>query len=107
MSYDETDFITLNEFLITYALTSRCDTLRKLEYAFNLYDFNKTNYLEVDEVKEMIYGMLELLQPCEDKKRLADITKEAFKNIKITQVIRKGKIKIHIAFRLIFLVIYL
>lgn len=36
--------------------------------------------------------MLELLQPGEDQKKLADVAKDAFNSIKITEVIRKGKI---------------
>jgi hypothetical protein len=48
--------------------------------------------LTVEEVKEIIYGMLELLQPGEDQKKLADVAKDAFNSIKITEVIRKGKI---------------
>lgn len=91
VTYDDSDYITLNEFLITYALTSRCDTRKKLEYAFNLYDFNRSNALDDDEVKEMIYGMLELFNPSEESKKTnAETARDAFRHLKLSQVVKKG-----------------
>lgn len=75
-------------------MTSRCDTRTKLEYAFNLYDFNRNNALDVEEVKEIVYGMLELFNPNEESRKAnAEIARDAFKHLKVTQVIKKGKLR--------------
>jgi len=83
------DLITLPEFLMTYALTSRGDLKRRLEYAFELYDTNHDNALEVDEVREIIYGILELFDK-QSKENLVDVSKDCFKQMKITQVVKKS-----------------
>lgn len=56
-----TGYISFNEFMVAYALTSRGDMRKKLEYAFNLYDVDKTGYLEKDEVRQVVTGMFDLL----------------------------------------------
>ena len=83
------DQITLNEFLITFVLTCRGDLRKKLEYTFEMYDVNGENVLEVAEVKEIIYGILELYHPTETK-NIEDIAKDCFKQLKITEVVKKG-----------------
>ena len=58
---------------------------------------NKYKYIQAlaaDEVKEIIYGMLELLNPKEEHRQLAEITRDAFKNLRLTQVVKKGNLKI-------------
>jgi hypothetical protein len=79
------------------ALTSRGDLKEKLEYAVKLYSHNdQRDYLEVDEVKGIIYGILEILTNDPEvnvhRTHLAEITKECFNNIKLTQVIKKGNL---------------
>ena len=87
---DENEMISLSEFLMIYGLTSRGDISRKLEYAFDLYDTNKDNALDVEECQEVIYGILELFRPTNDDRNIAQIAKDAFKNLKISQVVKKG-----------------
>jgi Ca2+-binding EF-hand superfamily protein len=74
---------------MTYALTSRGDLKRRLEYAFELYDTNHDNALEVDEVREIIYGILELFDK-QSIENLVDVSKDCFKHMKITQVVKKS-----------------
>ena len=42
-------------------MTTRGDLKTKLEYAFNLYDADNSGYLDGEELREVIYGMLDLL----------------------------------------------
>jgi Ca2+-binding EF-hand superfamily protein len=84
----EADIITLKEFFMIYALTSRGDLRRRLDYAFDLYDTNHDNALELDEVREVVYAMLELFRSKVDD--LTDIAKDCCKSLKITQVVKKG-----------------
>lgn len=58
---DCTGYISFNEFMVAYALTSRADMNKKIEYAFDLYDFNRFGYLEADELRSVITGMLDVL----------------------------------------------
>jgi Ca2+-binding EF-hand superfamily protein len=58
---DNNGRITFCEFLIAYALTSRSDEKKKLEYAFELYDGDNNGYLDRKELKIVIYGMLDLI----------------------------------------------
>ena len=88
----EVDQITLNEFLITFVLTSRGDLRRKIEYVFDMYDIHRDNALEVNEVKGIITAILELYQPNETK-NTDEIAKNCFKQLKITEVVRKGNFK--------------
>lgn len=83
------DQITLNEFLITFVLTCRGDFRKKLEYAFEMYDVNGENVLEVTDVKEIIHGILELYHPTETK-NVEEIAKDCFKQLRITEVVKKG-----------------
>lgn len=83
--------ITLNEFLITFVLTSRGDLRKKLEYAFEMYDVNNESVLEVPEVKEIIFGMLEFYHP-QETQNIDEIAKECFRQLKITEVVRKSMV---------------
>lgn len=58
---DNNNFLTYNEFLIGYALTTKGDLKTKIEYTYNLYDANNDGWLSVQEVTQAISGMLELL----------------------------------------------
>lgn len=89
----EADLVSLREFFITYALTSRGDIGKKLEYAFEVYDTNRDNALDLDEVREAVYGILELFEPPKDVS-IAEIARDCIKNVKITCVVKKGEIKI-------------
>jgi Ca2+-binding EF-hand superfamily protein len=57
------DTITLNEFLMVFALNSKTDLQVKLEYTFGLYDKNDFGALELSEASEIINGIFELLSP--------------------------------------------
>lgn len=54
-------FIEFNEFMLAYALTNRGDMRRKLEYAFDLYDVEKKGYLEKNDIRDIVYGMVDIL----------------------------------------------
>ena len=86
---DENDFITLNEFLITFALLGKSDSKTKLEYAFNIYDINRMKYLSPNEVKNIIYGILELFNPKLEDQSITDVVKAAMELIKISTVVTK------------------
>ncbi|RNA31687.1 Neuronal calcium sensor 2 [Brachionus plicatilis] len=58
---DQNGTIDFNEFMISYSLTTRGDLKQKLEYSFNVYDSDKNGYLDRDELKQVIFGMLNLL----------------------------------------------
>jgi Ca2+-binding EF-hand superfamily protein len=58
---DKSGSIDFNEFLVAYALTSRGDLKKKLEYAFALYDSDNNGYLDRDELRTVLAGMLDLL----------------------------------------------
>lgn len=82
--------ISLNEFLMIYALTSRGDLNKRLEYAFDFFDTNRDNALDLDEVREIVYGILELFD--ESKKDIEDIAKETVKSMKVHEIVRKSKL---------------
>lgn len=42
-------------------MTSRGDLRKKLEFAFTLYDTDNNGYLDKNEIRDVITGMLELL----------------------------------------------
>lgn len=58
---DKSGSISFHEFLVAYALTSRGDLNRKLEYAFILYDTDNNGYLDRNELRTVLTGMLDLL----------------------------------------------
>jgi hypothetical protein len=87
----------LNVNSINKALTSRGDLKEKLEYAVKLYSNNDCrDYLEIDEVQGIIYGVLEILTNDPElnvhRAHLAEITRECFNDIKLTQVVKKGNL---------------
>ena len=84
----ESDLISLREFFMIYALTSRGDLRRRLDYAFDLYDTNHDNALELDEVREVVYAMLELFKSRADD--LVDIAKDCCKSLQVTRVVKKS-----------------
>ncbi len=55
---DNNGFLTFNEFLIGYAITSKGDLKQKLEYAFELYDADNNGVLTSNEINEVVVGML-------------------------------------------------
>ena len=87
---DVGDLITLREFLMIYSITTRGDPVKKLEYAFDQFDINDNKALEVDEAREIINIILELLKPPKETQSIPDITKECMKHMKVIQVIKKG-----------------
>jgi Ca2+-binding EF-hand superfamily protein len=85
------DLISLYEFLIVFVLTSPGDLKKKLEYAFILYDTNNDNFLDLLEVKQVLYGMLEFFKISNENADIHDIVKDCLKHLKITEVVKKGK----------------
>ena len=85
----ETEQISLNEFLVTFVLTCPGDLRKKLEYVFEKYDVKHENVLEVNEAKEIIEGILYLYNP-QEMKDVDEISKECFRSLKITEVVRKS-----------------
>ena len=55
---DCSGYINLSECMVGYALTSKFDTRRKLEYAFDLYDVNHTGTLNWSEVRSVVTGKI-------------------------------------------------
>lgn len=87
---NESDLITLQEFFVTYVLTSPGDLRRKLEYCFDQYDMNHDDALDLDEVKELVYGLLEFFEKPKDLS-VIDVCRECVKDMKVTQVVKKRK----------------
>ena len=54
-------FNSANHVKMAFALTSRGDPRKKLEYAFDLYDSDKSGTLNSSEIREVLVGMLDLL----------------------------------------------
>ena len=86
----EGDLITLREFLMIYAITNKGDTSKKLEYVVEKYDVNNTQSLEVEEAKEIIQIILDILKPAKETLSSTDVVKECFRQMKIIQVVKKG-----------------
>jgi len=87
----DADFITMNEFLVTFALTTRGDLQKRLAYAFEMYTSDRRNYLEVGECRQIINSILELLMDVNDKDRhrISDISSDCCDDIKVTQIVLK------------------
>jgi Ca2+-binding EF-hand superfamily protein len=73
--------LTFNEFLIGYAITSKGDLKQKLEYAFELYDADNNGFLTPNEVKEVVGGMLDLLDTDKTPQDVTNVTNEIFKTL--------------------------
>ncbi len=58
---DNNGTITFNEFVIAFALTSRGDPAKKLDFAFDVYDSDNNGSLDSNELKTVLYGMLDML----------------------------------------------
>ena len=58
---DRSGTINFNEFLVAFALTSRGDPNKKLEYAFDVYDVDDNGYMDRAELRTVLTAMLDLL----------------------------------------------
>ena len=58
---EKSGFISFVEFLVSYALTSHGDMRRKLEYAYELYDSQRTGSLQKDDVLNVLNFVCDLL----------------------------------------------
>ena len=58
---DNSGYINFSEFLISYALTTRGDMRKKLEYAFDIYDIDRNGFLDKKEVSQLLVAMIDLL----------------------------------------------
>ncbi|CAF0713655.1 unnamed protein product [Brachionus calyciflorus] len=86
---DKNGFINFNEFMIAYALTSRGDPKKKLEYAFTLYDADNNGTLDMAEVRSVLVGMLDLLGADKKNTNVAQLTEECCRELDTS---RDGKI---------------
>ena len=68
---------------------------KKLEYAFNLYDADKSGYLDKHEVFEVLASMLDLLGSENTKFETDAIAESCFQTLDISQdgKISKGKLE--------------
>ncbi|RNA31685.1 Neuronal calcium sensor 2 [Brachionus plicatilis] len=73
---DNNGYISFNEFMIAYALTSRGDPKKKLEYAFELYDADNNGTLDMNEVRSVLVGMLDLLGADKRATNVSQLTEE-------------------------------
>jgi Ca2+-binding EF-hand superfamily protein len=87
---NEGDLITLREFLMIYAITNKGDLSKKLEYVVEKYDVHNTQSLDIEEAKEIIQIILDILKPNKETQSTSDIVRDCFKQMKIIQVVKKG-----------------
>lgn len=73
--------ITFSEFLVAYALTTKGDLRKKLEYAFDMYDSDRNQTLDYAEVFAVITGMLDLLGADKTKHNAQEIAKNCIKQL--------------------------
>jgi Ca2+-binding EF-hand superfamily protein len=89
--YYEFASITLREFLLMYSLSAcKSDLREKLSYAFDLYDSSNRKGSNLDEIREIIFIMLELFRKTNNTRNLVYEGSDIFKNISITQIVTKG-----------------
>jgi Ca2+-binding EF-hand superfamily protein len=62
-------------------LTSKGDLNRKLEYAFDLYDADRNGYLDKNEVREVVTGMLDLLGADKKGQNSAQLAEECIRQL--------------------------
>ena len=70
-------------------MTSRGDLKKKLEYAFALYDADLNGYLNLNEVRLVLNGMLDLLGADRRSHSLTQITEECMNALDVS---KDGKI---------------
>jgi len=70
-------------------LTSKGDLNRKLEYAFDLYDADRNGYLDKNEVREVVIGMLDLLGADKKGQNSAHLADECIRQLDAS---RDGKV---------------
>jgi Ca2+-binding EF-hand superfamily protein len=74
---------------IKFEFEFKGDLKRKLEYAFQIYDDDGNGYLDKDEIKNVINGMLDLLGA---DKKMNDSQKLADEAIKALDTSKDGKV---------------
>lgn len=78
---DDNGMIEFQEFIIAYALTSRGDLATKLDYAFDVYDADENGSLTSEEVRAVIYSMLDMLGADKRGHDAAGIAKDAISSL--------------------------
>jgi len=80
----DADMLTLDEFLMTFALTTRGDIRKRLEYAFDIYVFGDRDYLDLKESRAIVYGMIEILSDAnpDKSKDLASVAADICDDVK-------------------------
>ena len=80
---DNNGFLTFNEFMVAYALTTKGDLKQKLDYAFELYDADNNGWLSSAEVTQVVTGMLDLLGADKKGHNAQQIAAESIKELDI------------------------
>ena len=99
------DLISLREFLVIYALTSRGDLQKRLNYALDIIDTGQFDQLELNDAKELICGILELYKGPTNTTELSEVARETIKHTKITQIVRRGLFVVVVVV-LVFLILF-
>ena len=73
--------LLLNEFLVTYALTSHDEMRRKLDYSFELNDADKSGSLTKDEVKSVLNCICDLLGAESKNKNTLELIEMAIRDV--------------------------
>jgi Ca2+-binding EF-hand superfamily protein len=81
---DQSGFIQFSEFLVAFTLTTKGDAAEKLGYAFELYDQDNNEYLDGDEVHDVLVGMLDLLGAQKQEYNIEELTKECISQLDLT-----------------------
>ena len=71
----------------------------KLAYAFDLYDVNGDGNLDLDEIVEIVNGIIEMFYDTSSssslsawqKKRPVELGKDVLKSVKVTEIVTKSK----------------
>ena len=73
--------INFNEFMVSYAMTSRGEPEDKLDYAFDLYDINDSQTLDREELRSVLDGMLDLLGADKRGHSSSDLANECMRQL--------------------------
>ncbi|CAF0713663.1 unnamed protein product [Brachionus calyciflorus] len=88
---DHNGTIDFSEFMISYSLTTRGDLKQKLNYAFSIYDADKNGYLDREELREVIFGMLDLLGADKKNNNVSLLAEQCIKELDVSNDGRVSK----------------
>lgn len=76
---------------MAYALTSRGDVKKKLDYAFALYDADQNGYLDSREIRTVLIAMLDLLGADKRSHNISKLTDECMSQLDLAKEGRVSK----------------